>query len=304
MKTTALLALLVLGLTGTTTGPQLFEPGKISTGKYERDMAVSPDGKELYFTIQHPKTGYSQVVCCTKTKTGWSIPQIASFSGKYSDMEPAFSPDGKKLYFVSDRPLDQKGSKKDYDIWYTERKKDQWSIPINIGTKINTEADEFYPSVTRNGNVYFTASRKNGIGKEDIYVAVFKNGEYQEPTALDTNVNSVVYEFNAFVDPDEKYIIYTSYGRPTDYGKGDLYISKKNKKGQWEPAVNMGRETNSAYLDYCPFVSPDGKTFYFTSERVDINSLYEKQKTFFDFDLFLNGAGNGNGDIYTIPFTW
>lgn len=304
MKTIALATLISLAFNGIQNTPTLFEPGKISTGKYERDMALSPDGKELYYTIQHPKTGYSQIVCCTKTKTGWSIPQIASFSGKYSDLEPAFSPDGKRLYFASDRPLDQQGNKKDYDIWYTQRIKGQWSTPVNLGHAVNAEGNEFYPSVTRNGNLYFTAERKGGVGREDIYVSAFKNNNHIPAVALDTNINSYLYEFNAFVDPDEKYIVFTSYGRPDDFGKGDLYISKKNNKGEWTPAINMGKEVNSAWLDYCPFVSPDGKTLYFTSERVNAAGLYEKQKTFFDFELFLNDAGNGNGDIYTIPFKW
>lgn len=302
MKALLLPTLFSLCLTGTDVVPKLFEPGKISTGKYERDMAISPDGKELYYTIQHPKTGYSQIVYCTKTNNGWSIPQMASFSGQFSDLEPAFSPDGKRLYFVSDRPLTQPGEKKDYDIWYTERKKDHWATPVNAGDKINSTANEFYPSVAKNGNIYFTAERKNGTGKEDIYVSVFKNGAYTDPTPLDSNVNSYVYEFNAFVDPGEKYIIYTSFGRPGDYGKGDLYISKKDSKGHWQPAVNMGAGVNSAWLDYCPFVTADGKTLYFTSERVIDENLYGKQKTFFDLDLFLNNAGNGNGDIYTVPF--
>lgn len=302
MKTALLLTSLMFCFSGADNGPQLFEPGKISTGKYERDMAISPDGKEMYFTIQHPKTGYSQIVCCTKTKNGWSIPQIAPFSGEFSDMEPAFSPDGKRMYFASDRPLNPGGEKSDYDIWYSERKKDGWGTPVNVGVRINSDKNEFYPSVTKNGNLYFTAERENGLGKEDIFVSTFKNGNYTEPVALDSNVNSYLYEFNAYVDPDEKFILFTSYGRPTDYGKGDLYISRR-KNGKWAPAVNLGPLVNSAYLDYCPYVSPDGKTLYFTSERVNTKLLY-KPKTFFDFELFLNEAGNGNGDIYTVPFTW
>ena len=79
--------------------------GTVSTNLNERDMAISPDGKEMYYTIQSGKGILSTIVGRTKSASGWSDAEVASFSGVFNDLEPAFSPDGKRLFFCSNRPL-------------------------------------------------------------------------------------------------------------------------------------------------------------------------------------------------------
>ncbi len=226
---------------------------------------------------------------------------LPPFSGQYADLEPCFSPDGQQLYFVSNRPI-QGNKTKDFDIWRMSRTATGWSQPVNLGSPVNTEADEFYPSVARSGTLYFTAAYRRGVGKEDIYAARWNGSNYEEPQPLDAAINSMGYEFNAFVSADEQYILFTAYGRADDMGGGDLYLSKKNRNGQWQPAQNL-RLINSGKLDYCPSLSPDGKILFFTSERMDLplagdaaHNLTELQKAYVQL---LNGGGN----IYWISFT-
>lgn len=272
----------------------------ISTRMNERDFAVSPDGKEIYFTVTTPRSSLQTIVSCTKQKDGtWSSPEVVSFSGTYSDLEPAFSSDGKTLYFASNRPV-AGVEKKDFDIWKVSRQRDGWATPENLGAPVNTDGDEFYPSIARNGNLYFTATYDNGIGKEDIFVSTWNGKSYSSPVPLDTTVNSATYEFNAFVSPDEDYIIFTSYGRKDDMGRGDLYISVK-QNGKWQPSVHL-KELNSSALDYCPYVSPDGKTLFFTSERHSLPSQLEKKGTYATFKQINDSPLNGSGNIYRIDF--
>lgn len=281
--------------------PQLFLEDKLSTGLNERDLAISPDGNELLFTVVAPLNKFSAIFQITKQPNGtWSKPEIASFSGNYPDLEPAFSPDGKKLYFVSKRPLNGK-SKNDFDIWMTEKINGIWSEPKHLGNEVNTEMDEFYPSVAANGNLYFTASYNESVSKEDIFVARFENGSYTKPVAVDSAVNSKLYEFNAYIAPDESYILFTAYGRKGDKGRGDIYISIK-KDGKWQTARPI-ESINSDKLDYCPTVGPDGKTLFFTSERSQIKSDFSNKKA--DYQYFENvqkSAQNGSGDIYWVNF--
>lgn len=283
------------------TQPQIFLEGKLSTGLNERDLAISPDGNELLFTVVAPLNKFSAIFQVTKQANGtWSKPKIASFSGNYPDLEPAFSPDGKKLYFASKRPLNGK-SKNDFDIWMTEKNNGIWSEPKHLGNEVNTEMDEFYPSVAANGNLYFTASYNESVSKEDIFVARFENGSYTKPVALDSAVNSKLYEFNAYIAPDESYILFTAYGRKGDKGRGDIYISIK-KDGKWQTARPI-ESINSDKLDYCPTVSSDGKTLFFTSERSQIKSDFSNKKA--DYQYFENvqkSAQNGSGDIYWVNF--
>ena len=68
-----------------------------------------------------------------------------------------------------------------------------------------------------------------------------------------------------FISPDEQYIIYCAE-RPDGYGKGDLFISFKDGKGQWQAAKNMGNAVNTSGYEFCPFVSADGKHLFFSRD--------------------------------------
>ena len=280
--------------------PMIFMENVVSTNLNERDMAIAPDGKEMFYTIQAAQNAASTIITLKKLSNDkWSQPDVAPFSGKYSDLEPAFSPDGKKLFFSSNRPTDGQAPK-DYDIWYVEKTNGIWSVPKNLGSPVNTKANEFYPSVATSGTIYFTAEYDKGIGKEDIYHSRWANNAFTTPEPLDTAVNSSAYEFNAFVTTDERYIIFTSYGRKNDKGGGDLYISSKNSEGKWTPAKALST-INSSRLDYCPYVTADQKAFFFTSGRHDLSS-YEKTKTFADLTKTYNSVMNGSENIYWMSF--
>jgi Tol biopolymer transport system component len=278
----------------------LLAPDFISTGLNERDFALSPDGKEIYFTISTPKSTFQTIVFCTKTKSGWSKPAIVSFAGKYSDLEPAFSTDGQTLYFASNRPVSGTVAK-DFDIWKVTRINNKWAEPENLGATINTASDEFYPSVANNGNLYFTAAYAGGPGREDIYMSRFHQNQYQKPIALDSVVNTKFYEFNAFVSPEEDYIIFTSYGRKDDMGGGDLYISLKDEHGNWKPAKHLSL-INSRQLDYCPFVTADGKSLFFTSERHQLPTSFPTSTNYQTILESKDKPLNGTGNIYWVKF--
>lgn len=273
---------------------QVFADDFISTQLYERDTAFSPDGTELYYTLW---SGAFGTIVTTRQESGiWSQPEVASFSGEYSDLEPAFSPDGQKLYFVSNRPVQANGATKDYDIWIVERVQNGWSEARNLGDPINTPANEFYPSVSQDGTLYFTASYEGEEGGEDIYFSRFESGRFAAPENLGPAVNTARNEFNAFVAPDQSYLIFSSVGRADGFGGGDLYISFRNENGVWTEAQNMGKGINSTSLDFCPFVSADGEFFFFSSRRHTLSP----KRSYRELVENLTTPQNGNGDIYWI----
>src|SRR6478735_5026823 len=85
--------------------PKVFGPGIISDGFSNRDMALSPDGNDLYYTLQWSYGLFSVILHSKKINGEWTKPETASFSGRFNDLEPAYSPDGQKLYFTSNRSL-------------------------------------------------------------------------------------------------------------------------------------------------------------------------------------------------------
>lgn len=276
--------------------------GWISTNRYERDFALSPDGKEIFYTLQMPQSSFQTILHTKKNAAGqWSEPVVAHFAGRYSDLEPAFSNDGQKLFFVSNRPVTGT-AKKDFDIWVVNKTGNGWSEAKNLGAPVNSQVNEFYPSVTASGNIYFTAEYPNTTGKEEIFRCRWNGNSFEQPEKLDSAINSTAYEFNAYVSPDEQYIIFSSFGRKDDKGGGDLYLSKKDQQGNWQPALNIAM-LNSVKLDYCPFLSPDKKTLYFTSEQHALQKNYEKKPvSYAELVEVNNSALNGSGNIYKINF--
>ena len=285
-----------LGQAPPDTLPSIFAPGVISDGYANRDMAIHPNGDKIFYSILLPKR--SGVLMQVNRKNDiWNKPIVAPFSGKYSDIEPCFSYDGKRLYFASNRPLKDDDPPKDYDIWYVELCDAGWKEPVNLGSPINTGANEFYPSITRDNVLYYTASYE---GNEDIYRSRMIGGKFNKPQRLGDAVNSESGEFNAFISLDETYLIFSSFGREDGFGGGDLYISFKNDSDDWTKAINMGERFNSSRLDYCPYISFDGKYFFFTSSRLDNSVNKLKFQKYNDIVTMQSSPGNGNDDIYWV----
>ena len=282
--------------------PQVFSPNIISTQYNERDYTQSPSGNTILYSVVLPAKNLSVIMYQYFDGFFWSEPEVARFSGQYKDLEPAFTPDGGKLFFVSKRPVDNTFNEKDYDIWFIDISKNGWSNPINLGVPVNSESDEYFPTVSQNGNLYFTASYEDSYGKEDIYFSKFENGNYTTPVNLGDSINTAFYEFNSFIAPDESYLIFSSFGREDGTGGGDLYIAYRNEDGIWSKARNMGKQINSDKMDYCPFVSKDEKYFFFTSQRENYTFTDRKRKHFDEIIRLSNSIENGLGNIYWVEF--
>ena len=271
--------------------PELFAPGIVCTGMDDRDIAISPDGKEIFYGVLE-KPHY--VLVWLKEENGtWKSHKIAPFSGLYNDYEPQFSPDGNRLYFCSDRPLEGKGDPKDSDIWFVERNEDGWSEVQNLGAPINTEKNEFYPSVTKKGTLYFTSHDMKICRSE------FANGSYSEPEILSDSINTRA-EYNAFIDPDERYLIYTSHSWGHAAGRGDLFIAFKKEDGSWTEPKHLGSDINSSAIEMSPTVSLDGKYLFFSSMRTIDEYNTNPVKTYKQLLQSFQKPQNKKLDIYWV----
>ncbi len=255
---------------------EIFLDGLISTEENpEMNTAFTRNGKEFYYCARY-KNGWA--IFFTREINGrWTNPKPLHFkSNLYMDRDLTISPDEKRIYFGSNRPqkIEDKPLKR-LNIFYTERlNSGKWSQPRNAGKIINGTHGGNYPCVADNGNLYFFTSRTDGIGKCDIYVAKFSNGRYQPPICLSKAVNSKQNDWDAFVAPDESYIIFSSQNRSDTLGDQDLYISYKKNNGEWTQSRNMGGRVNSTSSEICPVVTLDGKYLFFTSRRRGKADIY------------------------------
>lgn len=245
--------------------PVVFAPGLISTPNVtEFGSVFSKDGTEFFYAAE--PGGIAQIRYKKLINGRWTDAKTIISHEVYSYNDPFLSPDEKRLYFISNQPISGSGEKKDYDIWYCVREGNGWSAPVNAGSKINSEANEYYMSFTKTGTMYFSSNRKSTGDKEqnyDIYSSRYVDGAFQNAEKLPDAINSPHYEADVFVDANESYLIFCA-NRPGGYGGGDLYISFKNADGAWQPAKNLGKEINADHYDFCPFVTSDGNYFFYT----------------------------------------
>ncbi|MBI9073234.1 MAG: PD40 domain-containing protein [Melioribacteraceae bacterium] len=293
-----------LGQTPPGNEPELFAPGIVSGRFYNRDIAMTPDGKEIYFCVI--ASGYKYTAICeTKLLDGvWTEPEVSAFSKDpgYRYIEPFISPDGKRFFFLCNKPDTAKGETElDTDIWVMDREGDKWGNAYNLGEPINTADDEFFPSVTNDGTIYFTRAKKDK-GGDQIFRAKLANGKYQGPEKLPVQINSGKARYNAFIAPDESYCIVPVFGREDSYGATDYYISYIKPDDTWTEPINLGSKINTkGWQEYSPYVSPDGKYFFFMAARDNkqwedsfkVNSI-DKMREYYD------SPTNGLPSIYWV----
>jgi Tol biopolymer transport system component len=294
-----------LGQTPPGKDPELFAPGAISTGLYTRDVAMTPDGKEFYYCVAVGNFGYATILHTKMKDNTWTEPEVVPYmeNPNVMNFEPCISPDGQKFFFLSNRADSADGDTVggDQDIWVMDRAGDEWSKPYNLGAPVNSADEEFFPSVTNDGTLYFTRNKK-GSRLSYIYRSKFVNGKYQEPEKLGPQVNSGRTQYNAFIAPDESYIIVPTAGRDDSYGGTDYYISFRNQDDSWLGPINMGDKINTRRgTEYSPFVSRDGKYFFFMSVRaVDDDESKAENLSYQKLWEYHNTPQRGSSDIYWV----
>lgn len=278
--------------------PTIFAEGVICTGDFESHPAFTPDGKTLYFLRSTPTFNLWTILVSRFEKRRWRTPEIAPFSGQYSDADPFITSDGSRFYFISNRPVVGK-STPDLDIWVMEKTVAGWSEPKNVGAPINSSGSEWYPTVAANGTIYFGSDREGGKGRTDIYRSRLVNGKYTEAENLGDAINTQFNEFEPLIAPDEGFLIFMTGGRSDGRGGFDLYISY-NRNGAWTKPANLGDKINSSGNEYSPTISPDGKYFFWTSTRGFADKPLEKRLNYQELMNRLRSPHNGLGDIYQI----
>lgn len=154
--------------------------GGVNTAYDEGVCCFSPDGREMYLTQcttdpSYPR--YAQIVKSNRADAAWGKATEVKLTNDTlsSFAHPAVSPDGEWLYFVSDMP----GGRGGLDIWRVRITAAGFGGIENLGSPINTEGDECFPTFRPNGDFYFSSNGHPGLGGLDIFIAkVGKDRKY------------------------------------------------------------------------------------------------------------------------------
>ena len=144
----------------------------------------------------------------------------------------------------------------------------------NMGRMVNSEAHDYCPLVTADGNtLYFTSRRQGSTGGmrdpsgqyyEDIYVAKRVDEIWSNATGVGAPLNTNVQDATVGLDAEGSRMIIYRTGR--DLVSGDLLESTRHM-GQWQPPQPMTERINSPAHEPSATLSPDGQDIYFTSDR-------------------------------------
>jgi len=139
-----------------------------------------------------------------------------------------------------------------------------WLAPENIGLNINSNTHDASIALSGDGQTLFVY-RYSDEGSGDIFQSQLVGEEWSSPTRLNDNVNTPNWEGSASLSPDGQTLYFTSE-RPGGQGGRDIYLSRMRSDGVWGKAENLGPAINTIYNDDAPFIHPDGKTLYFSSQ--------------------------------------
>lgn len=154
----------------------------------------------------------------------------------------------------------------DEDIYVTRRDaQGNWAAPASISDKINTSGNEGTTSLSADGRtMVFTSCDRSARGGCDIFFSKRTGDTWSEPVAIDS-VNSDAWDSHPCLSADGNTLFFVS-SRAGGYGRYDIYVSRRNRKGIWGYPRNAGPVINTAEDEIMPFLHPNGKTLFFGSK--------------------------------------
>jgi len=252
----------------------------INSASNDQQPAISKDGLSLYFasTRSGGLGGFDMYVSeRASVDDSWGPPvNLGSTVNTTSDEgNPAFSRDGHFLFFQSKRP----GGFGGIDLWVSTRNYTHddfdWQLPVNLGPGVNSAADDNGPSYFENEEdgapqLYFGSSRPGGLGAADIYLSEqLADGSFG-PAVLVTELSSTSNENRPSIRHDGLEIFFQS-NRTGSIGTAlDLWVAtRESTLDAWSTPLNLGATINTTFAEQNPYLSSDGKTLFFASDRPD-----------------------------------
>jgi outer membrane protein OmpA-like peptidoglycan-associated protein/tetratricopeptide (TPR) repeat protein len=279
--------------------PVPFDPQLVAGLCTEKDEVlpyISPDGEIALFTrrMYYQKKDMSwqtdkvvEIFSISKKKSGSfeegkNMP--VPFNQQSNEGGATLSIDNKHLFYTICK--DEGGTQMNCDIWYSDLVNGEWTELKNLGKPNDPTYWDSQPTIAADGRtIYFSSDRKGGYGGQDLWKTVKDDatGEWGAPVNLGPKINTPGNEKAPFMHSDSETLYFSSDGHPS-VGGFDIYLARKNEKGEWIEPKNIGYPINSEGDEIGFFVSTDGKYGYFASN--DANRVKGRVKGGYDIYQF------------------
>lgn len=194
---------------------------------------------------------------------------INSVGNEYAPIPTA---DEKTLFFCGSNRVQSIGGE---DIFYSSKVGKSWSKPTLESFLSSDKSNEAPLSVSADGNT----------------MILFKNGKllysqrglnnWSNPVALPNVFNAGEWQGDAMIASDGKAILFSAVIPSLTLNKNqlsdkfyhgdrnyptDMYVSLMDSSGNWSNPIHLGNIVNTGYSERYPFLHPDMKTLYFSSD--------------------------------------
>ncbi len=205
---------------------------KVNTSFHDGPISFTGDGKLAAYTrvgyvVTKDKNFVNRAKIYFSAVEGNSYSKSKAFvynNDAYSCAHPSLNNDGTVLFFASDMP----GGLGGQDIWMCKKNGDSWDKPVNLGVDINTSDDELFPSINKNGMLYYSSNGLPGFGDLDIFSAKQTDGRWLLNRNEGLYLNSKADDFGiTFINDTTGYF---SSNREGGKGADDIYWYKFTSK--------------------------------------------------------------------------
>jgi len=209
---------------------------------------------------------------------------------EYNEYGAVISADASVLVFTARQP-NSTGGKIDpglnenfEDIYISYKQPEgEWSKAVNLPKTVNTFDHDAVSAISADAQrmiIYSGLTKAGGL-----YESVLTGNNWSKPKNLGPNIDSKYHEPSGCYSPDGNLLYFVS-NRPGGFGEHDIYMSKKDKKGRWGAAQNLGNAVNTSFDEVGVFMHPDGKSLYFSSKG---------HKSIGGYDIFRTVYNDQNG---------
>jgi outer membrane protein OmpA-like peptidoglycan-associated protein len=233
---------------------------------------LSPDNKEDMDLITRDIRVTNNAKRLMANPVKMKINPIESLNTQYSEYRPKLTGDEQLMYFTSRR---QGGMSNETDldngyfedVYVSQRNADgSWGIPELVKMPVNSESHDACLYVAPD-NSHMVVYRADGTTSNQgaIFSSAREGDNWAELITIGDEVNSSYWETDVSMSADGNTMFFTS-NRPGGFGGRDIWMMKRLPDGRWAKAQNLGGAINTQFDEESPYLHPDGKTLYFSSQ--------------------------------------
>jgi hypothetical protein len=240
---------------------------QINTPADEYFPYLTNDRELIFYTRRKDKFGDENLFFSEKVNQQWNLGKSVGieFNSNNNEGMSTILRNGRRLFFTACERPNVKGT---CDIWTAELNGHKISNMEAIVGETNSDYWESQASISCDGDqIYFASNRPGGMGGSDIWTSrLQEDGTWSDPINLGPEINTALDEEAPFISNDSRTLFFSSTGHP-GLGEQDMFLSKMDESNNWQKPVNLGPPINSSFRELGFYLSSNGTTGYFASDR-------------------------------------